>query len=189
MRNRGPAGALIRKNAHYSSCSLQVSDTHRAIFTRMNTFFILSAKYLYVVPVAVLGIYFFTRSFEQQKRMALFAIPAVLLAYVLARIGNHFYMDPRPFVVGHFTPLIYHAPDNGFPSDHTLLVATLAAIGTLWNRKLGLVLWAIAILVAVARVYVGVHHAIDVVGSMVIAIIAVFIVYVLFKRIFKKEVR
>ncbi len=80
------------------------------------------------------------------------------------------YFDPRPFVAGHFTPLLYHIPDNGFPSDHLLLVSVIAMIGTYWNKKLGAVLWILAVIIAIARVYVGVHHVIDVVGSMVIAI-------------------
>ncbi len=89
-------------------------------------------------------------------------------------IGNLLYVDPRPFVVGHFIPLIPHVPDNGFPSDHTLLAAALAAIGMYWNKWLGLALWVIAIAIAIARVYVGLHHPIDVLGSIVFALIADF---------------
>ncbi len=105
--------------------------------------------------------------------MALFAVPALILTYLLGKIGSFLYFDARPFVVDHFIPLIMHAADNGFPSDHTLLAAGLAAVGMYWNKKLGIVLWALAALIAVARVYVGVHHPIDVIGSAVIALIAV----------------
>ncbi len=139
----------------------------------MQQLLIFSAQYLFVLPFLILGGYFFTRRWPAQKRMMLFAIPAGLLTYVLGFIGDILYYDPRPFVVGHFTPLIQHAADNGFPSDHTLLVSSLAAVGMYWNKRLGLVLWAIAILVAIGRVYVGVHHPIDVLASMAFALIAV----------------
>lgn len=95
------------------------------------------------------------------------------MTYALGLIGNYLYYDPRPFVVGHFTPLIAHVADNGFPSDHTLLAACLAALGTYWNRWLGSLLWIIAIVIAVARVYVGLHHPIDVLGSIGIALVGV----------------
>lgn len=145
----------------------------------MDNFFIFSAKYLLILPIFILGAYFFTRKWPAQKHMVLFAAPAGLLAYALGLIGNFLYYDPRPFVVGHFTPLIAHIPDNGFPSDHTLLVASLATIGMYWNKWLGVLLWAIAIVVAIARVYVGLHHPIDVLGSVGIALVAVSIWYVI----------
>ncbi len=138
----------------------------------MDSFFIFAAKYLFLLPVAIIGIYFLLQPRASWKRMALFAIPAALLTYLFGLLGGHLYFDPRPFVVGHFTPLVPHAPDNGFPSDHTLLVSAIAMIGTFWGRRLGAVLWAVAIIVAIARVYVGVHHPIDVIGSIVFAIIA-----------------
>lgn len=140
----------------------------------MDEFFVLSAKYLFVLPVLVLGAYFFfAKRWPAQKGMALFAVPAALLALVLGKIANRLWYDPRPFVLGHFTPLVAHAADNGFPSDHTLLVSAIAVIGTYWDRRLGAALWVIAVLVAIARVYVGVHHLIDVLASMVIALVAV----------------
>lgn len=114
--------------------------------------------------------------------MAVFAIPAALLAYMVGVIGGLVYYDPRPFVVGHFKPLILHAPDNGFPSDHALLVSAIAAVGTLWNKKLGFVLWILAVFVAAGRVYVGVHHTIDVVGSFIISALTIYVVWRLFYR-------
>ena len=114
--------------------------------------------------------------------MIVFALVAALLTYAIGIIGNHVYFDPRPFVVGHFIPLIPHAPDNGFPSDHVLLVSAIASIGMFWNRRLGVVLWILAIIVAIARVWVGVHHPIDVLGSITISLLTVSAVYVGWKR-------
>ena len=149
----------------------------------MNLFFILTAKYLYLVPVAILGVYFLLQERGAWKRMVFFAIPAGLFALALGTLANHLYFDPRPFVVGHFTPLVPHAPDNGFPSDHALLVSAVAMIGTLWNRRLGMVLWILAILVAIGRVYVGLHHVLDVIASMVFAVIATLAWYAILKYV------
>ena len=129
-----------------------------------DTFFILSAKYLFILPAVIFGIYFLKQPRQAQKHILMFALPSLLLTYLMALVAGHFYNDPRPFVVGHFTPLVPHAPDNGFPSDHALLVSAVAAIGTSLNYKLGIVLWVFVLIVAIARVYVGIHHPIDVVA-------------------------
>src|SRR5258707_218779 len=115
----------------------------------MDTFFIFCAKYLFVLPIIVLIVYVFIKPWAAKKRAVYFAAPSLALAYILAKVAGMLYYDPRPFVVDNFTPLVAHAADNGFPSDHTLLVATLAAIGTYLNWRLGVVLWIIALLVAV----------------------------------------
>ena len=138
----------------------------------LDEFFIFAAQYLVILSILVLGAYFVSQPRASWIPLAWFAIPAGLLILLLGVIGNYVFFDPRPFVVGHFTPLIQHAPDNGFPSDHTLLASSFAAVGMFWHKWLGLALWLIAIVVAVARVYVGVHHPIDVIASMVFALIA-----------------
>jgi undecaprenyl-diphosphatase len=80
-------------------------------------------------------------------------------------------------VVGNFTPLIPHAPNNGFPSDHTLLVSAIAAICSFYSRRVGVILWVIALYVGISRVYVGVHHPVDIVGSAVIAVTVSLLVF------------
>jgi undecaprenyl-diphosphatase len=144
---------------------------------------IAAAQYLFLLPVAILALYFFRQPSDAKRRMAIFAGPSLLLTYLAGLLGNRLYLDPRPFVIGHFTPLIPHTPDNGFPSDHTLLVASLAALGCYWNATLGVALWVLAAVVAVARVAVGLHHPIDVIGSIVIAVVVTSGVYLFLKHV------
>ncbi|MBU6231223.1 MAG: undecaprenyl-diphosphatase [Patescibacteria group bacterium] len=148
----------------------------------MDSFFIFCAKYLFVLPALILAVYFFMQPRAGWKRMIIFAVCSAVLAFILAKIGSLLIYDPRPFVVGNFVPLVPHAADNGFPSDHALLVSAIAMIGTVWNRKMGAALWVLAILVAVSRVYVGVHHTADVVGSFAISIASVIIVLWLMRK-------
>ena len=89
----------------------------------------------------------------------------LVLAYVFAKIGGAVYSDPRPFVTDHIRPLIAHAPDNGFPSDHALLAAALAAAVAFARPLLALPVAVVAILVDWARVGAGLHHVADVAGS------------------------
>ncbi|MDD5318787.1 MAG: phosphatase PAP2 family protein, partial [Candidatus Pacebacteria bacterium] len=85
----------------------------------LNNIFIFGAKYLFILSPILAGIFFLMQSRARQKKMLVLAAVAVPLTYVLVYILNHVYFDPRPFVVGNFTPLVPHIPDNGFPSDHT----------------------------------------------------------------------
>jgi undecaprenyl-diphosphatase len=149
---------------------------------------ILGAKYLLFVAIGIALFYFFKQPKDKQRQMSTFGLLVLSLSYVLAKIASHFYYDARPFVAGHFTPLIAHIADNGFPSDHTLLTAAVAAIICYFDKKLGAILFVLAFLVGAARVYAGVHHIADVIGSIVIAIAAAYIVSLFFQRLFLSAV-
>ncbi len=136
----------------------------------MDTLFIFGAKYLMVFALLIGTAFFFIQSRDTQKRMLLFAITAGILALLTALVAGYLYTDPRPFVIGNFLPLIPHAADNGFPSDHTLMTALAAAVVYPFNRRVSVILWLITVLVGISRVYVGVHHPIDIIGSMLIGI-------------------
>lgn len=143
----------------------------------MNSLIIFGAQYLYLVIVALAIWYVVRQPKDKRWRILLCAVIALPLAYVTAKILSTFYYDPRPFVVGNFLPLLPHAPDNGFPSDHTLLSGAIAAVIFFFHRKLGLVLFAIAVLVGVSRVLAGIHHVVDIVGSLVIALAVTYVVF------------
>ncbi len=130
---------------------------------------IFCAKYLIALSFILGGAALLRLSKKEQRSIIIFGAIGLPFIYLTALIASHFYHNPRPFVVEHFIPLIAHADDNGFPSDHVLLASAIAAIWTIYRRRIGLVLWALALLIGVARVYVGVHHPVDIIGSIVIA--------------------
>lgn len=114
--------------------------------------------------------------------MAVIAFP---ISYLGAKILGKFYYSARPFVVENIKPLVAHAANNGFPSDHTLLTMTVAAIVFYFNKKVGLVLALLAILVGYARIAARIHHQIDIWGAVFVAIFAVFISAWILKKISK----
>ncbi len=136
----------------------------------MTTFFIFSAKYLVSISILIGMAYFLRQPRPIKTNMLKLSLISLPIMYIVAKIAGHFFYNARPFVVGNFTPLIAHAADNGFPSDHTLLAAGIAMIVSLFNKRVGTILWILTIIIAIARVYTGVHHVIDVIGSMVIAV-------------------
>ena len=132
-------------------------------------FILFGAQYLYLAIAVLSGIFIYSRPKELRLKLFLSLIIAFPLTYLVAKIGSVFFESPRPFVLSGIPPLFPHAADNGFPSDHTLLSAACAAL-VLWSgKRLGIVLMGMAFLVGYARVLAGVHHPVDIVGSVVIA--------------------
>lgn len=141
----------------------------------MDNLIIFSAKYLYLFEIVIAAIYFFLQIRSRQKSIIVLSAIFLPLAYIIAQVIATFYFDPRPFVTGNFTPLISHAPDNGFPSDHMLLTGAIASILFVYDKRIGALAWVIAIVIGISRVYAGIHHLTDIVGSVAIVIVSMWI--------------
>lgn len=112
-----------------------------------------------------------------RKRVALFAAVSMPLTFLASLVAAHVYYDPRPFMVSKHAPLLAHASGNGFPSDHALLGAALAAWVFRYDQRLGSLLFGLTFVVGLTRVYAGVHHLVDILGSIAIAGLVAFLVY------------
>lgn len=100
----------------------------------------------------------------------------VLLAYLTAKILGGIVVDQRPYLADHVRPLTTIAHDNGFPSDHTLLAAAIGA-SLWWIDRRWVTLFALAtLLVMLGRLAIGAHHTLDVVGSVVVVLVAMLVV-------------
>jgi len=106
---------------------------------------------------------------------------ACIIAFVISRIASKLYYDPRPFITQHITPLISHAADNGFPSDHALLTMTLTAAVYFFNRKIAAGMLVLTIIVGWARIAAKVHSPLDIIGAWLIGIVAAVAAYYLAK--------
>lgn len=136
------------------------------------------ANYLIVLMAAIFVVLAWlyrervTREFV--ARVALSGAIAFLCVLVLGPTVH----DPRPYLAEHYSPLAHVASDNGFPSDHTLVVSLLTG-WLLWllpsaARGRWLTVFALGVLaVAFGRLAIGAHHTLDVVGSVVIAALSV----------------
>ena len=79
-----------------------------------------STLHLVVVFVAVL--FFLSLSGKRKTIFAYRALLALPIAFLLGRLASLIILSPRPFVVENIQPLIAHVPNNGFPSEHFLLI-------------------------------------------------------------------
>lgn len=119
--------------------------------------------------------------------MLLAFVIAGVLAVILDKLGGMLYYDPRPFVSRHITPLITHAADNGFPSEHTVFTMTLSAVLIFYRRRLGILSFVLALSVGISRVAADVHSPIDIAGGIVIGLVAGYGGYYLAKGLLKRR--
>ena len=136
----------------------------------MSNIIIFGAKYLYLAAIIVAVLYFLKQPREIKKKIIILGLVSLPVIYIVAKLAGLLHYNSRPFVVGNFTPLIPHADDNGFPSDHTLILAAIASLLYPFNKKISLLLWFITLAVGLSRVFAGVHHLVDIFASIIIAI-------------------
>lgn len=141
----------------------------------MDTIIIIVAKYFFLISILLGLIAWYRLSKKERYGLIKLSVIAFPLSYLIAKLLSKFINDPRPFTVEHIHPLIPHIADNGFPSDHTLLTATIAAVVFSYYRNLGVILFILALAIGEARVMAQIHHQIDIFGAFLISIAAVYV--------------
>lgn len=106
-------------------------------------------------------------------RVLVQAVAALVLAVLAVKVAGGLHVDPRPFVVDPTVhPLFTHAPDNGFPSDHTTFAVAAAATLLGVRRRTGVVLVVLGVVGGLARVLAHVHHVQDIIGGAALGLVA-----------------
>jgi undecaprenyl-diphosphatase len=106
-------------------------------------------------------------------RRAGLAASSIAAAFAIGtnQLVGLFWYEPRPFMIGLGRTLMAHAPENSFPSDHATFMLTvgLALVGTRAAPMWGQLVIALGVLVAWARIYLGLHFPLDMLASALIA--------------------
>lgn len=119
----------------------------------------------------------------KEKKAFLFIIAGVIFAELLIKITHIFFFESRPFITFNFTPLISHVPDAAFPSEHTAITATLAFAYLFCKSKFSKLFLLFMLWVGFARIYVGVHYPLDILGGIITGFVAVYTIVLLNKKI------
>ena len=148
----------------------------------MDVFIIFAAKYLFITSLVAYLVFSFAlwrTNIQKFKYFSLLSILSFLLITLVGKTLGFIISSPRPFVTENIQPLIDHAANNGFPSAYTLITIAIASVIFAYNNKLGIVLFAIALLVGTARVLAYIVHPIDIIGSALIGTSVTAVVFLL----------
>ena len=101
------------------------------------------------------------------RRIAVAAAASAAVALAIGAVLSHLVDRARPFVSdpGGVHQFTRHAADAGFPSDHATAAFAIATAIVLRNRRWGIVALALATLLALTRVAIGVHYPSDVLAG------------------------
>lgn len=116
----------------------------------------------------------------EQREAAVRAFLAAVIALTINKLISLGWSHPRPFVAEIGQTFMHHAPDSSFPSDHgtsMFSVALALVFGPLREaRRFGLALLMLALPVAWARVFLGVHWPLDMVGALLVSTFAAVLI-------------
>lgn len=139
----------------------------------------------YLPYVLVLGfLYLVFKESGSRRRIYVFcegALAVILGRGIFTEFIRFFYHHARPFDVYGFSPLISES-GNSFPSGHMAFFFALAVVVHYVNRRWGIWYFVLSAVVGVARIYVGVHWPLDIIGGVVVGLIAGFAVHALLKE-------
>lgn len=138
----------------------------------MNDLIIFGAKYLFLALPLLFLIALYQAGRTDRKKLIVAILLSLVIVGILDKVSAKLYYDPRPFVTHHIKPLIAHAADNGFPSEHTLFCFTFASVIFFFRRRLGWLALGLSLIVGVCRVAAHVHSPVDIVGGIIIGMIA-----------------
>ena len=124
---------------------------------------------IWLVPLALITGWL--RGNSQLRKLMLEAAAAGLAGLLLAQIIGLAWQHPRPFMIGLGQTLMAHAADSSFPSDHLTLLWSVAFSFLMHQRPrfAGTVLALLGLPIAWARIYLGVHFPLDMVGAALVA--------------------
>jgi len=140
------------------------------------------AEYLYLVVPVIALIATLLADRASRWSIAKLALVALSVALAVDLVLERSLYIPRPFVVAQVSPLIPHAADSSFPSSHTLLTMTIAAVVFAFNRRVGIVLGLLSLCVGWARVLALLHSPLDIIGSALIALTIVYGAWTVLRR-------
>jgi len=141
----------------------------------------LLATYLPVVMGALLvGAWFWPGVGEERavrERLVVYAVASALIGLALSQVIGHIWFRDRPYIDHHAFLLLTPSGDPSFPSDHAVGAFGLAMPFIFARKRLGWLLFALACLLAMARVAAGTHYPSDVLGGAVVGTAAAAIVW------------
>ena len=155
----------------------------------LDTVGIFAAVWLIGVIAALIAAFWYLRPHERWIAVVNVGLAAAL-AYLVNQFIGEWYFRPRPFEsLSDIHRLIAPLSDKSFPSDHSALAFAIAFAVFMVNRRWGSVLIVLAAVVALGRVFVGVHYPSDVLMGAAVGTAAALTVHFITHRLLRSHHR
>ena len=128
--------------------------------------------------------------FKKTRRIGIFCLAAILCEYILGDlILKHLVQRPRPFNAGAgIISLIGAEKGYSFPSGHS--GTAFATVGILWRtvpKPYAVCALVLAVVIALSRLYVGVHYPSDVLAGILLGLLTSTAVYHILQKRFRQS--
>lgn len=140
----------------------------------VDTLMIFGARFI-IYLTFLLMLIIFLKGGERERKSLFLALVTIPIIILLIKGIHLFFYEPRPFINFHLSPLIPHEEDASFPSRHTSIVSVIAFSYVYFKSKWAPIFLLLAIWVGLARIYVGVHYPLDIIGGFLLGLVALVI--------------
>ena len=127
--------------------------------------------------LAVLALFLMLVEKKEKKLSGILLLAGVALAYQMTRLIKNWVAIPRPFHTLPDVNLLVYAHGFSFPSGHSTMAFTAAFIISAYFKRY-LLIYSLAFLVGISRVYMGIHYPTDVLAG---ALLGTAVGYILVK--------
>ncbi|MBI2042680.1 MAG: phosphatase PAP2 family protein [Candidatus Nealsonbacteria bacterium] len=129
--------------------------------------------------LAILAIVLFWR-----KRKIIFQafLAAVLARFAFVELVRWLWPIARPFIENNGTLLVNHAVSSSFPSGHAAFFFGLATVIFFYSKKIGALFIGASFLIAISRVFVGVHWPADILAGASMGILSACLVLIISEK-------
>ena len=149
---------------------------------------IFTAEWLpYITAVLLFGIFIYKGHFKRVVflKTGFSIIVALIARFPLVWLIQLFINRSRQFVVDQKVVNILSLNlTSSFPSGHATFFFALVACLFLLDKKLGILMTAVAVLMGIARVFAGVHWPSDILAGAFLGIVIVLLFFTAINRLF-----
>lgn len=148
------------------------------------------ARWMIFLEAGIIPFLYFTGQ-KVKKTAAVQAALSLGTALALVSVISHFILRTRPFLASHAVTLLVPPPlKTSFPSGHTAAAFAIAFAIVMAgkSRSLGIVAIILACSIAFGRIAVGVHYPTDLLGGLLVGLLAFIIVRVVYRDVWQKRV-
>ncbi len=139
---------------------------------RIHAALLVANKLILLVPCVLAALWLWGG--QAQRSLTLKILVSIGAALCISALFGALWPHPRPFTLGLGHAFFQHKATASFPSNHTIIIATMA-FALIFDRRWAGWGWATLLLAAIvgtSRVYLGVHFPLDIAGGLVLAPIA-----------------